>query len=105
MGRLYKQFAARAIHRRKKHNIRVRTHDDNVRIIMYWTIAGRKKKIKTDRLTDCREHAENPYHVDELAEHRRRFRVPVPVHIVGRRPGKVHPLAVARMYAPQQQQQ
>lgn len=46
-------------------------------------------------LTDCREHAEYSYDVNELVEHRCRFRIFVVVHIG--RPWKiVHPSVVAR---------
>lgn len=48
------------------------------------------------KLTDGHKHAENPYHVNEFAEHRRRFRIPVIVHLGRRR--KIHP-SVACTYA------
>lgn len=48
-------------------------------------------------LTDSCEHAENPYYVDELAEHRRGFRIFVLVHLG--RPRKIHPFVEECMYA------
>jgi len=48
-------------------------------------------------LTDSCEHAENPYYVYELAEHRSGFRIFVLVHIG--RPRRIHPLVEACMYA------
>jgi len=48
-------------------------------------------------LTDSCEHAENPYYVDELAEHRRGFRIFELVHLV--RPRRIHPFVEAFMYA------
>lgn len=79
---------------------------DNVRTErkLWWTDGMTEIQIETKLLTDGREHAENPYHVDELAEDWFRFRVPVPVHVIVGRPWKVHPLADARMYTAQQQQ-
>lgn len=48
-------------------------------------------------LTDGREHAENPDHVNEFVEHRSRLRILVIVHF--RRLWKIHPSAVTRIWA------